>query len=256
MTGWHRGPLVPFDTESTGTSVEDDRIVTSCIAVIDGTGKAKPDSVDILIDPGIPIPKGASDIHGWTNDRLAADPRTVPARAGVEAIASMLAAALTPPTGETPILVAHNLPFDLTLLDRECRRHGRPTLTDRLAGRPLYAVDTYVLSKRIHPQRRGKGQHTLKTCALVWKLGWDDAAAHSADYDALMAARLAWAMAHKFPKLAEMSLPDLMALQAREKQKQDADLAGYFRSVGKEFDGLTGDWPMVPFGAGVQQAIG
>jgi DNA polymerase III subunit epsilon len=61
-------PLAVIDLETTGTNLSTDRIVE--IAVV----KLMPDGSKIvkhkLINPEMPIPKGASDIHGITNDRV------------------------------------------------------------------------------------------------------------------------------------------------------------------------------------------
>jgi DNA polymerase-3 subunit epsilon len=65
-------PLVFFDLETTGTDFVADRIVQ--IAVL----KVFPDNAEEsrarLINPGIPIPKAASDIHGITDDDVRNQP--------------------------------------------------------------------------------------------------------------------------------------------------------------------------------------
>jgi DNA polymerase-3 subunit epsilon len=62
-------PLVMFDLETTGTDPVKDRIVQ--MAVI----KLRPDGKQIraskLFNPGVPIPHGASAVHGITDDRVA-----------------------------------------------------------------------------------------------------------------------------------------------------------------------------------------
>ncbi|MBI5471754.1 MAG: 3'-5' exonuclease [Ignavibacteriae bacterium] len=70
-------PLVFFDLETTGTDFVSDRVVQ--ISVM----KVHPDESEEtrtrLINPGIPIPKAASDIHGITDDDVRDQPpfRTV-----------------------------------------------------------------------------------------------------------------------------------------------------------------------------------
>jgi DNA polymerase III subunit epsilon len=58
-------PLAVFDIETTGVNVGSDRIIEICIL------KANPDGSEevktMRINPGIPIPKEASDIHGIYN---------------------------------------------------------------------------------------------------------------------------------------------------------------------------------------------
>ena len=61
-------PLAVIDLETTGTNLGSDRIVE--IALV----KIMPDGKKVvkhkLINPEIPIPKGASDIHGITDDKV------------------------------------------------------------------------------------------------------------------------------------------------------------------------------------------
>jgi hypothetical protein len=79
MGGWHQGPMVSLDFESSGLDVENDRIITACIALIDGTGKRPVETIDTIINPAIPIPQAASNIHGWTLDRIQNHPHAMQA---------------------------------------------------------------------------------------------------------------------------------------------------------------------------------
>ena len=67
-----RRPLVIFDLETTGVSVTHDRIVEICLL------KVYPDLREELrtyrINPGMPIPAGATAVHGITNESRAAPP--------------------------------------------------------------------------------------------------------------------------------------------------------------------------------------
>ncbi|MBU0660785.1 3'-5' exonuclease [Patescibacteria group bacterium] len=66
-------PLTFFDLETTGVDPYNDRIVQiGAIQLMpDGTKKEK----EWLVNPGMPIPKSASDIHGITNDMVQDAPR-------------------------------------------------------------------------------------------------------------------------------------------------------------------------------------
>lgn len=68
----HR-PLCFFDLETTGINVVRDRIVE--IAVLKLLPNGNRESKTWLVNPGIPIPKGASDIHGITDDKVANCPQ-------------------------------------------------------------------------------------------------------------------------------------------------------------------------------------
>lgn len=66
MPCWFEGPLAAFDTETTGVDVEDDRIVSAALVVQDAAG-GRPRTTRWLVNPGIPVPAGATEIHGLTD---------------------------------------------------------------------------------------------------------------------------------------------------------------------------------------------
>lgn len=247
--GWHLGTLFGLDFETTGIDVENDRIVTCCIAIIDGTGQRPPETIDMVIDPGIPVPDEAAKIHGWTTDRIKNHDGVYQARDAIEFILDSLTLLLLDDPNAP--LIGHNVGgFDLSMLDREARRHGFTPLQDRLGTRPLHVVDTLVISRRIHPNRRrvspSQGPHVLKTCAQVFGVPWDDEQAHDASYDVLTSCRVAWRMASR-PEIRRMSLAELHAAQARWKREQDEGLSAWLRSRGENPVGLDGSWPVRPF---------
>lgn len=68
-----RNPLIFFDLETTGINIVSDRIVEISYLKIFPTGEET--SRTLLVNPGIPIPKEASDIHGITDDQIKDAPR-------------------------------------------------------------------------------------------------------------------------------------------------------------------------------------
>ena len=70
--GWHDGPLVGFDTETTGVDVATDRIVTAAVVTRDATGTR---ARTWLIDPGVPIPPAATAVHGITTEQARTEGR-------------------------------------------------------------------------------------------------------------------------------------------------------------------------------------
>jgi DNA polymerase-3 subunit epsilon len=68
-------PLIFFDLESTGLDVSTERIVEiACIKIdLDGNRTEK----CTLINPTIPIPKEASDVHGITDEKVANAPKFI-----------------------------------------------------------------------------------------------------------------------------------------------------------------------------------
>jgi DNA polymerase-3 subunit epsilon len=70
-------PLVFFDLETTGIDHATDRIVQFAAKVMSTWGDAWccTQTLDMLIDPGIPIPAEASDVHGITEADVVGAPR-------------------------------------------------------------------------------------------------------------------------------------------------------------------------------------
>ena len=68
----HR-PLCFFDLETTGVNVVKDRIVE--IAILKLLPNGNREGKTWLVNPGMPIPKGASDVHGITDDKVADAPQ-------------------------------------------------------------------------------------------------------------------------------------------------------------------------------------
>ncbi|MER6537193.1 exonuclease domain-containing protein, partial [Streptomyces sp900105755] len=152
MTCWYEGPLAAFDTETTGVDVETDRIVSAAVVVQDAPG-TRPRVTRWLVNPGVPVPEAATAVHGLTEEHLQRNGRW-PAPVMHE-IAEELAehAAMHRP------LVVMNAPFDLTLLDRELRRHRASALDRWFEASPLLVLDPRVLDK--HLDRYRKGRRTL-----------------------------------------------------------------------------------------------
>lgn len=65
-------PICFFDLETTGIDITKDRIVEISILKVYPNGNKE--SKTWLVNPTIPIPKAASDVHGITNERVACEP--------------------------------------------------------------------------------------------------------------------------------------------------------------------------------------
>lgn len=65
-------PICFFDLETTGTDITKDRIVEISVLKVYPNGNSE--SKTWLVNPTIPIPKGASDVHGITDERVANEP--------------------------------------------------------------------------------------------------------------------------------------------------------------------------------------
>lgn len=255
MSEWHLATLCALDFETTGLDVETDRIVTACVARIDGSGRTRPSAAKWLVNPGIPIPKGASDIHGITTEHAQEHGRD--AASAVREIMEMLCRALN---RGIPI-VGYNISYDLTLLDRETRRLGLPPLT-KLPVALSPVIDAMVLDK--HVDRYRKGSRKLVDVAAHYRVALDDA--HEASADAWAAAGVACRIGAQYPRVGRLSLDELHALQVGAKRDQDASFADYLRKEAwkqktadeqtkqlDQADRITGHWPVAPLPAGVAQ---
>ncbi|WP_067483834.1 exonuclease domain-containing protein [Actinomadura hibisca] len=253
MTPWHTGPLCALDFETTGVDVEESRIVTACIARIDGTGQAPTVGRTWLVNPGVEIPASAAGIHGVTTARARAE-GVEPVGALAE-IVDMLARALE--TG-APIVGFNIRRYDLPLLMWECRRHGLPTLEQAL-GRPIGPViDARVLDKQVS---RRSGKRKLVNCCEFWNVGLDAASAHDASADAWGAAGVAVRIAQKNAAIGRMSADELHDAQAGWARAQDADFARWLRGKAmrartsdeqldsirdaEHLEATAGEWPLI-----------
>lgn len=236
---WADGRLVSFDVETTGVDYENDRIVTAAVSVIPprSSGLA-PRHHEWLIDPGVEIPEGASEVHGITTEH--AREHGQPAADAIAQIVGVLAEEVIV---QRATLVAYNARFDLTMTDREARRHGVVPLVERATGAELRVVDPFVIDKYVDRYRRGK--RTLSVLCEIYGVDLGDDA-HAADADALAAARLAWRMARRIPEIGAMPVEQLHALQVEWAADQAASLEEYFRRQGKD-ERCERAWPMVPF---------
>ena len=65
-------PICFFDLETTGIDITKDRIVE--ISILEVYPNGNKESKTWLVNPTIPIPKAASDVHGITDERVAGEP--------------------------------------------------------------------------------------------------------------------------------------------------------------------------------------
>ncbi|MFJ5262803.1 3'-5' exonuclease [Streptomyces sp. NPDC088387] len=235
MTYWYEGPLAAFDTETTGVDVETDRIVSAALVVQDGPG-SRPRLSRWLVNPGVPVPEAATAVHGLTDDHLARNGRW-PAPVMHE-IATELAEQAT--AGRP--LVVMNAPFDLTLLDRELRRHRASSLAHWFEATPLLVLDPRVLDK--HLDRYRKGRRTLTDLCAHYGVELDGA--HDAGADAQASLDLVRAIGRRFAaRLERLSPAELHPLQAMWHAAQARGLQAWFARNGTE-EAVDPAWPLRP----------
>jgi DNA polymerase-3 subunit epsilon len=234
--GWHREPLIGFDLETTGTDIENDRIVTAAVVAVDPDGRP-PRPRTWLLDPGVTIPQQASAIHGISTDH--AREHGMQAAEAIEQITSAVAEALN---SGTPLVVM-NARYDLSLLDRECRRHGIAPLGDRLHGNASPVIDPLVLDK--HVDRYRKGSRNLQALCAHYGVTLDHA--HNAVADAVAAARAARSMGVRHAAIGTLTPTDLHELQVRAAAEQAASLQKYLRRTSDPNATVEPAWPVIPY---------
>ena len=223
---WHTELLIGFDLETTGTDPTEARIVTG--AAVESRAGRLLGRREWLADPGVPIPPEATAVHGISDG---------PAAQVADSIADVLVAAWQ---GGIPV-VAYNASFDLTLLAAELRRHGLPSLPERLGGTdPAPVIDPYTIDRTVDRYRRGK--RTLQAVCTEYGVVLEDA--HDAVADALAAARLAGAIAGRHPKIADLGAAELHRRQIAWSARRAADFQAHLRRQGDPAAVVDGQWPL------------
>ncbi|SEO82931.1 exonuclease domain-containing protein [Actinacidiphila rubida] len=257
---WHTDPMLALDTESTGIDIETVRVVSAAVIHVSRDG-AIPTTWLSDVD-GQEIPAEASAVHGISTEHARAHGR--PAKAVTDEVVSALRDAVS--VG-LPI-VGHNVVYDLSLIDREARRHLGHGLGDALPLDEMRVIDTRVLDQHVLPRRRRvsptQGPRQLITVAAVYSLAWDEEAAHGSEYDALMAARVAYRIGsliempreqrpqfelgryQQFEQLRGLDINELHARQVVMAKEQAAGLQAHFRKTDPQAV-VDGRWPLIPF---------
>jgi DNA polymerase-3 subunit epsilon len=199
VTAWHLGPMLAYDTESTDKFPETARLVTACVSWVDGGGKSKPVTQAWMAAPDVEISAEAASVHGITTEHARKEGAS-PAFVLGEITEELLRAA-----AEGIPVVGCNVPFDLTLTDREARRNGLDPFGPAFEAAGGFAVDVLVLDKALDTYRKGK----RNLGAIAGHYGVRAGKAHDAAGDALTAARVAWAIGERYPRIANMPLGEL-----------------------------------------------
>lgn len=230
------GPALPtwltrvgvFDLETTGVDIATDRVVTAYVGVLDADGRQIA-ARTWLADPGIPIPEGATAVHGVTTEHARTQGR--PAHDVVTEITGALRSLF----GQGVPVVAYNASYDFSLLAHEAARHGIAPLDD-----PSPVIDPLVIDKAYDRYRRGR--RTLEVVAAHYAVALEGA--HEASADAIAAGRVAQELARRFP--LPPTPAELHTRQIGWARSQAASLTEYFVSIGRldPDDSLDGTWPV------------
>ena len=229
---WWQGEIAALDLETTSSDPLEARIVSAVCVV------SKPDEPDHgrswLVDPGVEIPTDAFKVHGISTERARRE--GMPAALAVQQITAMLAGAVL----DGAPIAAFCARYDLTVLDRECNRHGVLPWWGPV-GERLLVVDPFVIDKRIDRFRKG----SRKLEAVCEHYGVELTDAHDAVADAAAAGRLARKLGSWSSTVGKASLERLHAMQVAWAFEQAESLEDWFERIGKP-QRCERAWPLVP----------
>lgn len=214
-----------WDCETSGIDVFEDRIVQFFFATADAEGNLL-NSFEWIIDPGVPIPEEASNVHGLTEEYLAKNGMH-PEDAFTEIRKVFLShLSLTH--------VAFNMNFDLSILDAEFKRHLAVENFGAFMRDSVRLIDGIVIDR--HHDKYRKGRRTLEAQAKHYGVPFNPDEAHDAGYDVAVTAKVTVKILEKFgmPTNEEQSV--CYAEWARGLQE-------YLRRSDPEAV-VDGDWPV------------
>lgn len=226
LPGWAQQFAV-FDTETTGTNVFADRIVTASIAVLNSHEQVTERS-DWIINPGVPIPPAASAVHKITDEiaqRDGADP--------AQAVAVIVAKLGELASRGIPVC-AFNATFDLSLLREEAARHGIAWPTSE-----LLVLDPLVIDRA--QDRFRKGKRTLGVLASHYGVSLDNA--HTAGDDAIAAGAVLLRLAVKYYEQLNVDIFELQRLQKQWHTAWATNFEEWLNRQGKN-EVINKDWPL------------
>ncbi|WP_433666915.1 exonuclease domain-containing protein [Nocardia sp. CA-136227] len=223
---WTDLPLAGLDLETTSPDPWTARIVSACLLFpgIDGH-----EAETWLLDPGIPIPAEATEIHGITTETARSE--GLDYALGYADIRAMLERTWA----QGYVVAAYNASYDMTVIDREGRRLGAPPL---ICG-PI--ADPYVIDRELDRYRPGK--RWLSVTCDHYGVSMD--ATHNASDDAIAAVELTEVLVRRYTSvLGRLSTAQLMAAQTTWHHDRQSDFAAYLRRSGKDARDVNGEWPI------------
>lgn len=203
-TRWAAAPLAIIDFETTGLSAETDRIVEIGIACF--AGGELTSLKHWLVNPGMPIPEQASNVHGITDAEVATAPT-------FEQLAVELVEVLR---GHLP--VAYNAGFDRAFLHAELLRAGVDVRGEERA--PACHAEVDWIDPLIWTRELYRDDSSRKLSDIAARLGIALERAHRAASDAETTGRVLLAIAERMPAM----YTEVIGLQAQYAARQEIDL--------------------------------
>jgi DNA polymerase-3 subunit epsilon len=217
LTDFFKGPLVGFDIESTGIDPFEDRVVTFSMVYSAGEGIA-PVTLEWLINPGVEIAQGASDVHGITTAH--AQEFGQPAEVAIADIARRMEPIVDL---EIPFVI-YNAPFDTTMIYNEFERYN---VALKYSREEMFSrvIDPLVIDKACDKYRRGSRKLT-DTAKLY---GYDLTNAHNSTADVEATLHITRKLDKFFEP--EMTIELLQEMQKAAKIEQSTSLQAYLRKT-------------------------
>ena len=190
-------PLAFFDLETTGVNVAEDRIVE--ISIIKLNPDQSEEVLTLLVNPGMPIPKESSDIHGITDEKVASSP-----------LFKEVATQIKEFIGNSDLSGFNCLRFDVPLLMEEFLRNDEDF---NMKNRKV--VDVQNIFHKLE-------QRTL-VAAYKFYCNGDLTNAHSAEADTRATMEVLLAQVERYDELEE----EVGALHDFSKRGNSVDFAGH-----------------------------
>ena len=203
-TRWASASLAVIDFETTGLTPETDRIVEIGVACFGGGQLTK--LKHWLVNPGMPIPEGARNVHGIGDAEVADAPR-------FEHLAVELVEVL-----KDHMPVAYNAAFDRAFLHAELERAGINTRGDELA--PACSAEVEWIDPLVWTRELYRDDSSRKLADIAARLGIALERAHRAASDAETTGRVLLALAERMPP----SYSEVIGLQTQYAARQEVDL--------------------------------
>ncbi len=155
-----------IDTETTGLNAKHDRVLSYGSVRVHGTQVYRALTQDLLVNPGVVIPKRSVAVHGITDAMVSGAPDFAERWPAIET------------SLEDLVVVGHNIGFDATVLVHEVERIGS-------SWHPPSIIDTLLLAAALDPARKD-----LSLDGLAEEFGITIEGRHTALGDALVTAEL------------------------------------------------------------------
>jgi DNA polymerase III epsilon subunit family exonuclease len=184
-----------IDLETTGLSAKRNSITElTAIQYVNGQQTA---IYSTLVQPKEPIPPEVEDLTGISNEMVRTAPPVV-----------MVLNELFQTMGPTPLIVGHNVSFDLGFLREKCQETGLLGLEDRLSYERSFC--TKVLAQKVMP-----GLPSYEGIVVATQCGYHNDNPHRAEADVRMSAAILFTLISELQNTDHtlQTVGDLLAFQ-------------------------------------------